>query len=305
MSVHTLITQDEIQDFLAPFAFKRVQHFSGIADGITNTIYRVNIDDKDYVLTIFEELTAEDLHFFIALMDFLHQQGLVCPKIIHDNHGQAVHLLKGKPAMLCEFLPGATLSTANNIHCQAVGSALGQLHQRIQHFPELRNNPYDLAWHIALAKRVSPHLTAAQQKLLTQELHHQQAQDYSQLPMGICHMDLFIDNVLFAGDQLTGLLDFYFACTNYYLLDLAVAMCAWSISSTGINKAHAEHLLVAYQAERALTAAELPHLPNMQRYAALHFWLTRLRDKYLVPAKEGVLVKDPNQFEKLLAVLTQ
>ena len=300
MSVHTIISYTELEQLLQDYSLGNVIGYQGIADGITNTIYSLTTTTGRYIVTLFETLAADELPFFIDFMTYLQAHQFPCPQVIPMNSGEKVGELFGKPLLLTAFLPGVTLHSISSGQAQAAGDLLGRLHQLSDQCDLQRDNPYDLAWHHSLAAQLLPHLTNEQQTLLQDELAWQQQQDYSALPMGVCHMDLFPDNVLFQEGTLTGVLDFYFACSNYYLLDLAVAMCAWSLTDEGLNKTLGEHLMVQYQMQRPLTKAELPHLKNMQRYAALHFWLTRLRDQCLVPAQPGVLVKDPKKFEDML-----
>jgi homoserine kinase type II len=303
MSVHTHLTHEQIATLAEPYQLGKLTAFEGVKDGITNTIYKITLDNTPYILTIFEELTVQELPFFIELMDFLARRGLRCPRVFRDKNHQAIQTVLGKCAVICEYLPGKTLVKPNSLACQQIGEALAKLHQLTADFPLQQTNKYDLNWHQQLAEKLYPVLSTEQQALLRAELAWQAEQNYSQLPQGVCHMDLFVDNVLFDEGELTGLLDFYFACNNIYLLDLAVAMCAWSITNDGIKSMNAELVLVAYQNIRPLTREELPQLKNLQRYAALHFWMTRLRDKYLVAANESVVVKDPEQFLKLLQKL--
>ena len=303
MSVHTKITQAEVAQFLQQYSLGDFIGFTGIAEGITNTIYRLETSSGFYLLTLFETLAEHELPFFINFMQYLQTENYPLPAIIAMESGAVLGNVAGKPVMLTQFLSGHTLSNIAPLQAKSAGDVLGQLHILTTLCQHERENIYDLAWHKQLAKYITPYLTAQQQKLLLDELTWQEQQDYSELPTGLCHMDLFPDNVLFHGNTLMGVLDFYFACNNYYLLDLAVAMCAWSLTDTAVNISLGEELMKQYQTKRALTEDELSHLNNMQRYAALHFWLTRLRDKHLVVEQEGVLVKEPFQFETLLLEL--
>lgn len=300
MSVHTHITTIELAEFLKKYSLGELENYTGIADGITNTIYRLQTTESQYILTLFENLTTEELPFFVNYMQYLQHKGYPCPQIMPMKNGETITELANRPAIIASYLTGEMVKEPSLSQAKIVGAALGQLHLLSEECNLQQKNYYDFSWHIALADQVTASLTEEQQQLLAEEIEWQQQQDYSQLPEGLCHMDLFPDNVLFENEELTGVLDFYYACHNYYLLDLATTMCAWSLTNDGINKTLGENVVVQYQMQRPLTKQELPHLKNMQRYAALHFWLTRLRDKYLVPAQEGVLVKDPNQFEALL-----
>ena len=303
MSVYTNITKNELHHFLKEYSLGELLDFSGISEGVTNTIYKVVLENGEFVLTIFEELNSTELPFFIDLVDYLNANGVSCAKVIADRKGERIKCLKNKAAIMSEFLPGSTLSEPNIKQAQVIGKTLATLHQVAIDFSVSRENPFTLNWHIDLAKQLSSHLSYEEATLLERELYYQQQQDYSHLPKGIIHMDLFPDNVLFQGDQLSGLLDFYFACYDVLLLDLAVTMNAWSLTASGFNNMCAETILIHYQLQRALTSDEMQQLTNIRRYAALHFWLTRLRDYYLVPKQKGVLVKEPQQFSDMLKML--
>ena len=303
VSVYTHITKNELQDFLIEYSVGELLDFSGVSEGATNTIYKVKLENGEFILTIFEELNFSELPFFIDLVDYLNSMGVNCAKIIADKNGERIKCLKNKAAIMSEFLLGATLSEPNIKQSQVTGKALAILHQVAIDFSAHRENPFTLNWHIDLAKQLLPHLPSEEMTLLERELYYQQRQDYSHLPKGIIHMDLFPDNVLFQGNQLSGLLDFYFACYDVLLLDLAVTMNAWSLTASGFNNMCAETILVHYQLQRQLTNAEIQQLTNVRRYAAVHFWLTRLRDYYLVPRQDGVVVKEPQQFSEMLKML--
>jgi homoserine kinase type II len=300
MSVYTIITRAEVDALLRQYDIGELEAYTPIKEGVTNSIYKLSTSDAEFVLTIFEALTDSELPFFINLTESLYREGLPCPQVMSDKRGKYIQHVQEKAAIISEFLPGRNVTEPTIKQCSIVGSTLANLHLKTQNFKARRSNPFTLQWHENLAADLREHLAPNQLSLLNNELSHQQAQHYAALPRGIIHMDLFPDNVLFDGDQLTGLLDFYFACNDHYLLDLAVAMNAWSLKELSYQLPHAEALLAAYQSVRPLEHDEAAQLKNMQRYAALHFWLTRLRDYHLVAAQENVLVKDPRQFEELL-----
>jgi homoserine kinase type II len=299
MSVYTLISTESLTQFLTSYAVGELINYEGVTEGVTNTIYKIKTTRGQFVLTLFEDLSEEQLGFFVTLQISLLKKGLKLPKIV-GVVGCEIKCLAGKPAILSEFLPGVSPSQPTRQQASEIGVALAVLHNAVTDFPLSRENPFSLSWHNNLAITVMPYLTDGQKVLLQSELSYQAAQNYTELPSGIIHMDLFPDNVLFMENTLSALLDFYFACHDAFVYNLAIAMNSWSLTEKGINNTSAEMLLVAYQMERSLSKLEMQQLKNLSRYAALHFWLTRLRDQHLMTAKEGVQVKPAEALEALL-----
>ena len=302
MSVHTRISEDELEQLLAKYAIAPLSNFTGINDGITNTNYRVNTSTASYVLTLFEQDAAESLDFFLQLMSFLAAQGLACPQTIADKQQRLLQTLHNKPAALIEFLPGQCIEQPSPQQCKALGKSLALLHQYGAQFSLTSpNNSRGNAWRDQAAKRLLPVLDDTETTLLQAELVLQQQQDWQQLPQGLIHADLFRDNVLFVDNEISGLIDFYYACHDYLLLDIAIVINDWcSLTDGSCDDTRLQAILQGYQSIRPLTAAEQQVLPIMRHRAALRFWLSRLLDWHFPPVGEAILRKDPEEYRQIL-----
>lgn len=301
MSVYTTIERDELEDFLRNYPAGKLKQFEGISAGIENTNYFVDTDKNRFVLTIFEALSKDELPYFLDLMAHLaeHEVPSAHPKA--DNQGHYLSELKGKPAALVQRLTGRSITEPSITHCAALGKALGHLHVVGQSFTGHRSNERGPHWWHETAKIVMPHLADDQQQLLKNELDFQKQHAHDDLPRGVIHADLFRDNALFDGEQLTGIIDFYYACDDVLLYDVAVTVNDWCGNEDGsLNKARLNALLDAYQQERPLTEQEQQAWPVMLRAAALRFWLSRLQDKYFPREGEITHIKDPDAFKRIL-----
>ena len=310
MSVFTTLTLEEVRAWLRDFAIGEIMELRGIAAGITNTNYFVvtqnnRLEQKRYVLTIFEKNTLEDLHYFADLMTFLAQNNVHCPLPIADKNGVSLHMLKNKPAMMVSCLNGTDILTPTPAQIQQVATALANMHVVGKQFKQPSINQRDEKWRVVTAQNVLPILSAADQKLLQSELAYQQALDVRDLPHGVVHGDLFRDNVLFDGDNLGGFIDFYYACDDILLYDVAIAVNEWCLHHTGsdigsIDDEKKQTFLAAYQAIRPFLPQEWKYWNAMLRRAALRFWLSRLHDFYFPQDGELTHTKDPNHFKKIL-----
>ena len=308
---------------VARFGIDEVVALKGIAAGITNTNYFVNTIQNRYVLTIFEKNNLEELPYFVDLMTHLSAHGVPCATPIVDKNGVALHLLKGKPALMVSCLNGQDIATPSLDQVKQVAKTLANMHVAGQSFNKPSVNQRGQQWFTDTTQKVLPLITnAVDAKLLMDEMvmmHNQDnevMQDESAshdfallqncaLPMGVVHGDLFRDNVLFDGDQLGGFIDFYYACHDVLIYDVAIAVNEWCLHHNGsdlgnIDQTKVDAFLVTYQELRPFTAEELECWPIMLRRAALRFWLSRLHDFYF--PQEGFLthIKDPNHFKKLL-----
>ena len=311
MSVFTTLTLDEVRDLLRNFSIGEIKELRGIAAGITNTNYFVitqnaNKEQNRYVLTIFENSRSEELPYFVDLMAHLAKQGVPCPTPITDKNGVALHALKGKPALMVSCLKGVDVVTPSLEQIKQVALALAKLHLAGQSFKQTGVNQRADDWFNATALQVLPKISSlAEQKMLKDELAFQQKQDVKQLPRGVVHGDLFRDNVLFDGEQLGGLIDFYYACDDILLYDVAIAVNEWCLNHNGsdlglVNEEKMETFLSAYQSLRPFNALEGKFWLTMLRRAALRFWLSRLYDFYFPQDGELTYTKDPNHFKKIL-----
>jgi homoserine kinase type II len=301
MSVFTTLTTEDVRDWIAQYALGGLQSLKGIAAGITNTNYFVTTESGRYVLTIFEKNDFDELPYFVNLMAHLAKHGVPCPAPMFDQHGVALHRLKGKPALLVSCLHGRDIEHPNTTQCAAVANTLANMHLAGMSFHQQSHNQRGQGWRIMTAQQVMPKLSPAQQALLKHELDYQHGLDLTGLPHGVIHGDLFRDNVLFDGDSLGGFIDFYYACHDVLAYDVAIAVNEWCIEQDGrFDQAKLDAFLSAYQAVRPFELAEQTYWPALLRRAALRFWLSRLYDFHFPVAGELVHAKDPEHFERIL-----
>jgi len=310
MAVFTEVLPAEAGALAARLGVGELLRLQGIPAGIENTNYFVSTTGGEWVLTVFERLTAEQLPFYLGLMQHLASRGLPVPEPRADATGQLLHQIAGKPAALVTRLPGHHQLAPDLHHCAQLGQLLARLHGAVADFPLQQPNLRGLSWWLAMAPKLHPYLAPAQQNLLADEMAFQQqlaaSPAYAALPRGAVHADLFCDNVLFDGlhghEKLTGAFDFYFAGTDTFAYDLAVCLNDWCLNADDatLDDARAQALVGAYQAVRPLGTVEQRLLPALLRAAALRFWLSRLVDWHL--PREATLLhpKDPRHFERVL-----
>ena len=300
MAVYTDVSGEQLAEFLCAYDIGAPLSVKGIAEGVENSNFFLHTERGSFILTLYEKrVRTEDLPFFLELMEHLAAAGLRCPQPVRRRDGEALGRLSGRPAAIVTFLDGISVARPATAHCGAVGAALAELHRAGEGFALVRRNAlsiegwrplYDLAG--GQADTVMPGLADC----LERELDHLAAQWPTGLPGGVIHADLFPDNVLFLGDVVSGLIDFYFACTDAYAYDLAICLNAWCFEPDGsYNITKGAALIAAYAARRMMTAAEIEALPRLARGAALRFALTRLVDWLNVP--EGALVRPKNPAE--------
>ena len=306
MAVFTKVSPKEARALLTRLQLGELLKLRGIEGGIENTNYFVTSDSGEFVLTLFERLTAEQLPFYLHLMRHLARAGIPVPDPQADQHGEILHSVCGKPAAVVNKLHGHSQLAPQAVHCAAVGDMLARMHLAGAGFERQQPNLRGLPWWNETVPVVLPHLDGEQAALLQSELAYQNhiaaSSDYAALPRGPVHADLFRDNVMFDGEQLTGFFDFYFAGVDTFLFDLAVCLNDWCIDwETGAHDAaRFDAMLGAYQAVRALTAAERSLLPAMARAGALRFWISRLWDYYLPREAQVLTPHDPRHFERVL-----
>jgi len=301
MSVYTALTDAEVAAWLRRYSVGTLAELKGIAAGIENTNYFVTTTLGRYVLTLFERLPKEDLPFYLNLMSHLAHHGIPCPAPIADRDHQILAELKGKPAALVTRLPGETVLAPHVQHCAAVGGILADMHLAAESFGGHLENPRGAKWWRETAPKVMPFLDAERESLLTEELRFQSLHGPVALPRGAVHADLFRDNVLFDGEVVGGVIDFYFAGVDTFLFDIAVTLNDWCILPDGrIDPERAHALLSAYHATRPLNDLEHRAWPVVLRAAALRFWLSRLFDFYLPRPGELVHAHDPEHFHRIL-----
>jgi homoserine kinase type II len=306
MAVFTQVSDNEARELLRQLQLGELHALRGIEGGIENTNYFVTCDEGEFVLTLFERLTAEQLPFYLHLMKHLAHKGIPVPDPRANKAGDILHTVCGKPAAVVNRLAGRSQLAPEAVHCAAVGDMLARMHLAGRDYDRQQPNLRGLPWWNETVPVVLPHIGPDQAALLRAELAYQNhiaaSPAYAALPRGPVHADLFRDNVMFEGAQLTGFFDFYFAGVDSFLFDLAVCLNDWCIDlPTGAHDAHrATAMIDAYQAVRALTAAERSLLPALLRAGALRFWISRLWDYYLPREASMLTPHDPSHFERVL-----
>lgn len=306
MAVFTTINREQLEGWLAQFDLGSLVGFEGIASGIENTNYFVDTEAGRFVLTLFERLDAGQLPFYLGMMRHLAARGVPCPDPIEDRSGRILGQLAGKPAALVTRLRGTSSMSPGPAHCAQVGEVLGAMHRAAADYPGTLPNLRGLDWWREVGPKVLPFLDDEQAGILRDEVAAQAAfadtDLYRSLRRSAVHADLFRDNVLFDGERLGGVIDFYFAGCDTWLFDLAVTCNDWCIddASGRLDPARLDALLRAYHALCPPEAAEKTAWPMMLRAAALRFWLSRLFDLHLPRPAEIVMPKDPTHFERIL-----
>ena len=305
MAVYTDVTADDLTDFLSRYQIGELRSYKGIAEGVENSNFLLHTSAGNFILTLYEKrVAAGDLPFFLGLMEHLAARGITCPQPVKNRQGGVLGKLAGRPAAIVTFLDGLWIRRPNPGHCAAVGEALARLHLAGKDFPNKRANALSIESWRALYEQAKARGDSVRPGLCAEIAKELDALDKSwprELPQGVIHADLFPDNVFFLGDKLSGLIDFYFACTDTLAYDVAVCLNAWCFEpdhSYNVTKGRA--LLRSYATVRALSAAERAALPMLARGAAMRFLLTRLVDWLAVP--EGALVKpkDPLEYYRKL-----
>lgn len=306
MAVYTEVTAEDLYALLERYDIGSLTAFKGIAEGVENSNFFLSTGNGQFILTLYEKrVAAEDLPFFLGLMEHLAQGGVRCPTPVHDREGQVLRELAGRPAAIVTFLPGYSLQKPQPAHCRAVGAVMAKLHEAGLSFPLKRKNALSLAGWTRLcasiggvADKIAPGMSAQ----LAHALDALSETWPESLPRGVIHADLFPDNVLFLKDAVSGVIDFYFACNDLLAYDLAICMNAWCFEFDGaFNVTKAMALFKGYNSVRRLEPEEVSALPILARGAAVRFFLTRLYDWYNTPDTAFVKRKDPMEYWRKLS----
>lgn len=303
MSVFTPLQREELEVFLASYGLGRLRSFEGIAAGSENSNFFVSLERGEYVLTLIERGPSQDLPFFIELLDVLHKAHLPVPYALRTDDGDALRTLAEKPALLQPRLSGKHVTAPNPHHCSEVGRLLARLHLATRDHVLERRSDRGLDWMQTEGPTLALSLSEDQLPLLRDGLAEiaELKPKILDLPCANLHADLFRDNVLFEGNHLTGVIDFYNACSGPMLYDIAIAVNDWCSHPNGeIDETRCEALLAAYSSLRRFTPAEAGLWRPMLRIACVRFWLSRLiaAQKF---AGQSVLIKDPDEFRRMLS----
>jgi len=318
MAVYTVLEREDLQALIEPFGIGPLLNFVAVADGIENTTYFLTTDRspelsaplQHYVLTVFEEITAAELPFYVRVTTTLNTAGLPVPCPLCDYNGNAIQRVNDKPALLFPKVGGRHPTTVDTSKCAIIGTTLARMHvagaSLRDDFAGCRSPQWVLDSVPVALRQIDGHDTALmrQQALALEKL----LPALGTLPQGVIHNDLFRDNTLFEGDELTGIIDFYNAARGALLMDVAIAVNDWCSNANGtINLALAEAMLSAYAHVRSFTAAEQKLWPALLQAAALRFWVSRLVSNSTEVTRKGALIarKDPNEYRQILQARMQ
>jgi homoserine kinase type II len=305
MAVYTEVTDEDLARFIESYGLDELLSYKGIAEGVENTNYIVHTSRGQFILTLYEKRVArDDLPFFLGLMEHLAAAGISCATPLRDREGRNLRELAGRPAALVTFLEGFWVRRPRPEHCFAVGQALGRLHLAGQNFPMRRRNALGPNGWRQLFERFqdrADEVLAGLGTFISAELCELLPNWPSSLPTGVIHADLFPDNVFFRGSQLSGLIDFYFACNEFLAYDVAICLNAWCFEQdVSFNLTKGQALLRGYQSIRKLTPGERTALPLLARGAALRFLLTRAYDWLHTSRNALVKPHDPSVYLRRL-----
>jgi homoserine kinase type II len=305
MAVYTDVAAEDLAAFLAGYDIGELLSYKGIAEGVENSNFLVHTSRGYFILTLYERrVAAKDLPFFLGLMEHLHARGITCPQPVKNRKGDVLGKVAGRPAAVITFLDGMWIRRPTAGHCDALGEALARLHLAGLDFRKTRANALSVDGWRPLYDKCCERANEVRRDLrpfIEQELAHLEGVWPKTLPQGVIHADLFPDNVFFLSDKLSGVIDFYFACTDALAYDVAVCLNAWCFETDhSYNVTKGKSLLAAYAAVRPLSPLERNALPLLARGAALRFLLTRLVDWFDVPPGALVRPKDPIEYYRKL-----
>ncbi len=301
MSVFTTVAPEQLSAWLGNYSIGTLTRLEGIAAGIENTNYYVTTTHGRYVLTLFEKLKPGELPFYLELMAHLARHGIPSPQPIASLGNEYLGELNGRPAAIVTCVPGRDLQQVDAGHCATIGELLAQMHLAGASYRAEMPNPRGARWWRAAMPNVLPFLDARAAALLQEEVRFQALYRGEDLPRGVIHADLFRDNVLWDGERVGGIIDFYFACNDALLYDVAIAVNDWCIEdNAALDRKRTTALLAAYHRVRPFTAIERGAWPVLLRAGALRFWISRLYDLYL--PRPGLLThaKDPREVQRVL-----
>ena len=301
MAVYTEIPDVELVEYLKQYAIGELHSLKGIAEGVENSNYLLATDAGMHILTLYEKrVNVDDLPFFLGLMEHLARNGLSCPQPVPLTTGEQLSKLAGRPSAIITYLDGNSIRRPTSSHCRQLGEALAQMHLAGEGFEIKRPNALTVKdWRPLYEMSGASSNSVAQglSKLIEDELTYLEGQWPKDLKTGVIHADLFPDNVFFLKDELSGIIDFYFACNDILAYDIAICINAWCFEADHLfNVTKAQAVLSGYNSVRKIDEAEYEALPILCRGSALRFLLTRLYDWLNVPEGALVVPKNPSEY---------
>ncbi len=306
MSVYTEVDTKTLNQLMMHYSLGSVQSFAGIRAGTANSNYWLFTDQGRYILTVYESLDQDMVERYLRLTQYLKIQGVTCAQPISDKAGQLVsHRIQGKPCAIIECLKGNTLQRVQAKHCSQIGTALARLHLKGSMYSDHIPDPMGEAWRTQASQACLPKLSVSEQELLTKLNNCFEEIPWHELPHGMIHADLFRDNALFDKGELSGIIDFYYACYGTFLYDLVIVLNDWCYEENGqLSRKKQQALLQAYELLRPLTLVEQSQFKKMSLIAAMRFWLSRLEATLLPKAGTVVLIKNPDGMkQRILSLL--
>ncbi|MEY3370978.1 MAG: Homoserine kinase [Pseudomonadota bacterium] len=303
MAVYTKLEHQEVRQFLEQYNINNFKDYKGITEGVENTNYLIKTSEQDYILTIYEKRVDEnDLPFFIKLLSYLSENKFPCPKPIANKNNEKINRIKNKNAALVTFLNGQSKNKITSEECFEIGKITAQLHEITKKFDINRKNNLSIEnWESIFEKTIK-------QKIDLDESIIKKAKNYlnflkdkwpKNLPQGIIHADLFPDNIFFTNNKVSGIIDFYFACNDFFAYEIAICINSLCFDNNStFNMTKAKNLIDGYTSIRTLSEDEKKYLPILSMGAAMRFFLTRLYDFYHTDNKADVKIKDPFEYLK-------
>jgi homoserine kinase type II len=303
MAVYTKLEHQEVRQFLEQYNINNFKDYKGITEGVENTNYLIKTSEQDYILTIYEKRVDEnDLPFFIKLLSYLSENKFPCPKPIANKNNEKINRIKNKNAALVTFLNGQSKNKITSEECFEIGKITAQLHEITKKFNINRKNNLSIEnWDTIFEKTIK-------QKIDLEESIIKKTKNYlkflkdkwpKNLPQGIIHADLFPDNIFFTNNKVSGIIDFYFACNDFFAYEIAICINSLCFDNNStFNMTKAKNLIDGYTSIRTLSEDEKKYLPILSMGAAMRFFLTRLYDFYHTDNKADVKIKDPFEYLK-------